>query len=158
MYSVRGRTAATAANIDDAVFGFWNPHGTAIVRLMAILMVTQSSTSQPWNAGIFRRTTARGTPATTVTPDISNDGRYGVGPVSGVLLDTSFSAQPTLEADDWGPRAGVGFVTSNEGQVALMHRFQGSGLYIPPGTGIALIQKEAIVSPVFEVGLSWLED
>ncbi|TMJ36269.1 MAG: hypothetical protein E6G87_10625 [Alphaproteobacteria bacterium] len=104
MYSVRGRTAATAANISDAVFGFWNPHTSQIVRLMALTVVAQTLIANVWLAGTFRRTTARGMPAATVTPDISNDGRRGANPVSGVLLDlAAFSVQPTLEADDWGP-------------------------------------------------------
>ncbi|TMJ43306.1 MAG: hypothetical protein E6G89_01620 [Alphaproteobacteria bacterium] len=126
---------------------------------MALTVVAQTLIANVWLAGTFRRTTARGMPAATVTPDISNDGRRGANPVSGVLLDlAAFSVQPTLEADDWGPNISASQQANAPEGFFSTHRWQGSGLYIPPGTGIALIQTEAISSPAFEISLSWLED
>jgi hypothetical protein len=157
MYSLRGRTATTTATIGDAVFGFWNPHSTQIIRLIDFVATVQGIQVGEWHGGTWRRTTARGTAATTVTPDISNDSRRGAAPPSGALLDTSFSVQPTLEADDWGPTVST-FGANSAAGVGAAYRFPGSGLYIPPGTGIALIQTEAVAVQPFEISLSWLED
>lgn len=156
MYSVRGRNAATAATADHAVWGFWNPHSTQRIKLIAVSMFAQSAAPAAGWSVRLRRTTGRGTAGSTVTPNISNHSIRGVAPVSGVLLDlAAYSAQPTLEA------SAVDFVFGY-----TFAAVQGSGLVYPipggieigPGAGIACIQVPATAAVQFEISVSWLED
>jgi len=155
MYSVRGRTGATAFTADHASWGFWNPHSTQRIKLIQF-SVFPNNASPAGFASRLRRTSARGTPGSTVTPNSSNDSRLAVAPVSGAVLDLgSYSAQPTLLASsvDFGFSwtfhrvAGVGFVFPIPG-----------GIEIGPGEGVAFIQVPAAVGPVLDVTVWWLED
>lgn len=80
----------------------------------------------------------------------------GVAPVSGALLDMSaYSVQPTLLASsvDLGPRVSY-------------HNIQGGGMVYPipggieigPGAGVAMIQVAAVITPIMDISVTWLED
>jgi hypothetical protein len=154
MYSVRGRSAATAATADHAVWGFWNPHATQRIKLIAFSMFAQSAAPAAGWSGRLRRITARGTAGSTVTPGISNHSTRGVAPVSGVLLDlAAYSVQPTLDTVD----AVLGYTFAAAQGSGLVYPIPG-GLEIGPGAGIAFIQVPATAGATFEISVSWLED
>lgn len=153
MYSVRGRTAATAATADHCVCEMWNPHASQRIKIMNFSMVAQAAPG----AGLgyrFRRTTAKGTAGTTVTPAITNDHRHAVAPVSGVTLElAAFSVQPTLTGND----VVIDWVFAAVAASGLVYPIPG-GIEIGPGAGLALIQVAATAAPIFDVTFSWLED
>jgi hypothetical protein len=157
MYSARGRNTGTGGTINHAVFGLWNPSADQVIKLLSVMAIVITNPSANNWFSTFHRTTGRGTPNNTVTPNISNHSKRGIPPPSGVLLDLgAFSAQPTLESEEWGPCFCIG-ANQDESGVVNHYRFHG-GLYIPPGTGIALTQTVAVGSPTFEVTVNWAED
>lgn len=156
MYSVRGRSAATGGAANEAIAQLWNPHATQIIRLVGYTLESQVAPAAAGFITHLRRTTARGTPGSTVTPDISNDSKRGAAPVSGALLDlAAFSVQPTYDGTtSWDPfyftvTNPTGFVSRRSGP---------AGWYIPPGSGIAVSTPGAIVGNAFEVTFVWVED
>lgn len=154
MYSVRGRNAATAATADHAVWGFWNPHATQRIKVIAFSMFAQSAAPAAGWSGRLRRITARGTPGSTVTPAIQNHSLYGVAPPSGVLLDVAaYSVQPTLNSLDLG----IGYTFAAVQGSGIVYPIPG-GIEIGPGAGLAFIQVPATASVAFEISISWLED
>jgi len=153
MYTVRGRTVATAATADHAIAQLWNPHSTQRIK---VIHFTLFKTAAGAAADAFRlkRSTARGTAGSTVTPDIDNHSERAVAPVSGVLLDlAAFSVQPTLDASELGPE----FVAAAFAAAGVVYAIPG-GIVIPPGTGLVLAQVPATAWPISGVSFSWLED
>ena len=156
MYSVRGRNAATAGTADHAIWGFWNGHSTQRIKLISFAMWAQSAAPAAGYSARLRRISARGTAGSTVTPNISNDSRIAVAPVSGVLLDlAAYSAQPTLLASSVD--FGLGFTFAAVQASGFVYPIPG-GIEIGPGAGVAFIQVPATISVVFEITLTWLED
>jgi len=152
VYSVRGRSAATAATANHAIAQLWNPHGTHRIQVVqiAIFCVTDPATLS-WRV---RRSTARGTAGSTVTPDIDNHFEQAIAPASGALLDlAAFGTQPTLDASELGPGVAVGTDPGAGICYAVPCNF-----IIPPGTGIALVKVDAVAFPASEVFFAWLED
>ncbi len=153
MYTVRGRTVATAATLDHALCGLWNPHGTQRIK---VINFTVFKTAAGTAADAFRlkRATARGTAGSTVTPDIDNHSERAAAPVSGALLDlAAYSVQPTLDASELGPE----FVAAAFAAAGIVYAIPG-GVVIPPGTGLVLAQTAATIWPVSGVSFTWLED
>lgn len=102
----------------------------------------------------LRRSTARGTAGSTVTPDIDNHSGRAVAPVSGVLLDlAAFSAQPTLAAAELGPDFESAAAAAN----AFMYDIPG-GIVIPPGTGLVIAQVAAVIYTATSIHFVWFED
>lgn len=154
MYSVRGRTAATAATADHAVCALWNPHATQRIKVLSFALFAQSAAPAAGWSLRGRRITARGTAGSTVTPGISNHSTRGVAPVSGVLLDlAAYSVQPTLDTVDLA----IGYTFAASQGTGIVLPIPG-GIEIGPGAGLALIQVPATASVVFEVTFNWLED
>lgn len=154
MYSIRGRNAATAATADHAIWGFWNPHSTQRIKLVSFSMFAQSAAPAAGFSCRLRRTTARGTAGSTVTPGISAHHSRGVAPPSGVLLDlAAYSVQPTLDTNDLG----LGFTFAATQSSGITYPIPG-GIELGPGAGIACIQVAATASAQFEISVSWLED
>jgi len=153
VYIVRGRTAATAATADHAVFGVWNPHATQRIKLIQwSLFKTGAGTAG--DTIRFRRSTARGTAGSTVTPDIDHHSERAIAPPSGFLLDlAAFSVQPTLDASELG----TGWVAAAFAAAGGVFAIPG-GIVIPPGTGIVAIQTAATIWPISEVTVVTLED
>lgn len=155
MYSVRGRAPATAATGDHAVWAFWNPHSTQRIKVITIAMFAQTAATAGWTVRL-RRTSARGTAGSTVTPNSSNDSKLAAAPVSGALLDLAqFSAQPTLLASSVDLMLGYPFPAVIG--AGIVYPISG-GIEIGPGAGIACIQVPATAGPIMEVSITWLED
>ncbi len=154
MYTVRGRTAATAATADHAIAGFWNPHATQRCKVVSFAVFKQAGAGTAGDAFRLRRISARGTPATTVTPGRETHSTYGVAPVSGVLLDlAAYTVQPTLIAGDFG----FGWAAPAVQGAGIVLPIPG-GIEIPPGAGLVLIQVAATIWPISDITFSWLED
>jgi hypothetical protein len=154
MYSVRG-VGVSGAGAGSVAFGLWNPHSTQIIKLKRIVLSVQAGASSGTIA-IFQRSSTRGTPASTVTPDISTDGKRGAGPPSGALLDLgAFTVQPTLDTDELFSFVQLGGTSGGDADFT-QYDFQGEGFYIPPATGLCLAR--SFNNPTYEVTLTWSED
>lgn len=142
-YLIGGRTAATAATARHVAACLWNPSAAKRVRLHALWVAVTS-------AGVANiavaRTTTRGTPGSTVTPDIDNDTERGLAPPSGFVLDlAAYTVQPTVDASDpirWNLPAVVG------AGVILPFRVP---IEIPGGTGLAILTPTAVVFPASDI-------
>lgn len=153
MYTVRGRTVATAATADHAIMQVWNPHATQRIKLLNWGLFKEAAGTAA-DGSRWRRSTARGTPGSTVTPDIDNHSERAIAPPSGVLFDLSaFSVQPTLDASELGQ----GWIAAAFAAAGGIFTWPG-GMTIPPGTGLVLTQTKATIWPISEVSVSWLED
>jgi hypothetical protein len=144
-YTVRGITAATVGTIDHCAFAIWNP--SAGKRIELLEWGVFCTTAPVATSGLYmRRITARGTPGSTATPSLENALQRDALPDSGFLLDlAAYSVQPTLAAapgmKGWVPSAAVG------AGIVLPVR----DIIIPPGTGIAWLNRAAAIFPVSEV-------
>lgn len=145
IYTVRGVTAATVGTIDHACFAIWNPSATKRIELLECgIFVTTAPVA---TSGLhLRRITARGTAGSTATPTLENAIQRDAAPDSGFLLDlAAYSVQPTLAAvpsmKGWVPAASVG--------AGLVLPFR--DVVIPPGTGVAWLNRAAAIFPVSEV-------
>ena len=157
MYSVLGRTAGIGSGAAVAAASLWNPHSSLTIKLLALSVALQDTTNTNRDF-LCARINARGTPASTVTPNISKDSRRGVAPQSGTLLDLGvYSVEPTLDGDFQPPYMQFG------GNVSMgkfvFHRF-GNGLYIPPGAGFSVIDITNVGSGtnVRDYTFTWVED
>lgn len=156
MYTVRGRSAATAATADHAICTLWNPHATQRVKVLQWSLFKQGGAGAAGDSIRLRRISARGTPGSTVTPGISNHSELAAAPVSGLLLDlAAFTTQPTLLASSVD--MGIGWDAAAVQGAGLVYPIPG-GLIIPPGAGIAIIQVAGTAWPASEVAFVWLED
>ncbi len=151
MYTVRGRSGVTVGTVNHAIAQFWNPHATQRIKVVQFGVF---KTSAGGSADSFRlkRSTARGTAGSTVTPDIDNHSERAVAPVSGALLDlAAFSVQPTLAAAELGPDC----LPGNFPGACLLYDI---GIVIPPGTGLVIAQIASAVYPVSGISFIWTED
>lgn len=146
IYTVNGTTAASAATDQHAIIQVWNPHATRIITLLELGIVAFAAPGA--GAGfIIRRSSARGTPGSTVTPNAEHDTQRRAVPGSGFLVDlAAFSAQPTLVAGDLGP-AWVFAAVAASGIVIPIPR----GIGIPPSTGLVVVNRAAIAFPTSEI-------
>jgi len=94
-YSVGGRSAATTATINNAAAQLWNPHATKSIKLSEIWVAKTVGTA---DNHILYPTIVRGTPGSTITPDVDNHFQRQYAPGSGALLDLgAFTVQPTIQ-------------------------------------------------------------
>lgn len=151
IYRPTGTTGATAATDAHAVAEIWNPSGTKRIRVIEFSIVAAAAPGA--GSGIlFRRTSARGTAGSTVTPTAEHSDERDAAPDSGFLLDlATFSAQPTLIAGDLHP-AWVLAAVAASGIVYSFANAISRGIVVPPGTGLAVVNRAAIVVPASEVG------
>jgi len=154
MYSVRGRSAATAATADHAIAALWNPHATARIKIVSFAVFKQGGAGTAGDSIRLRRITARGTPGSTVTPGIAQHSERGIAPPSGALLDlAAYSVQPTLDTVDLG----IGWTAPAVQGAGIVLPVPG-GLVLPPGSGVAIVQVAATAWPASEITFYWLED
>lgn len=136
---IGGRSVATAATIRHVAATLWNPSGAARIFVYEIWVCDTAATAA--NLGISR-TTTRGTPGSTVTPDLDNMVERDVAPPSGCLLDlATYTVQPTVDGSDlirWNLAGAIGN--------GVMLVFP-DPITIPPGTGLAVITPIAAVLP-----------
>jgi hypothetical protein len=131
----------------------WNPHSTQRIKLLSWGLFKEAAGTAADGAR-WRRSTARGTPGSTVTPDVDNHSERAIAPPSGALFDLSaFSVQPTLDASELGQ----GWIAAAFAAAGGIFTWPG-GVVIPPGTGLALVQTKATIWPISEVSVYWLED
>jgi len=153
VYIVRGRTVATAATIDHAIFSIWNPHATQRIKLIQ-WSIFKEGVGTAADGVRFRRISARGTAGSTVTPTIEHHSERAIAPPSGFLLDlAAFSAQPTLIAGELGIGWVAAAIAAGGGVFAIP-----GGIIIGPGTGLACLQTKATIWPISEVSVVVLED
>jgi hypothetical protein len=149
VYRMAGRCAATTATTGNALFGLWNPHGTLRARTAEIGICCNGAPAA--GASLFvSRVTARGTSTSTVTPDIDNDIQRTQTPTSGLLLDLTYSVQPTFDASalwQWTFAA-----VSASGIIVPLE------IAIPPGAGIAFRNVGAIIFPISDISVGWREE
>jgi hypothetical protein len=150
-YRISGTTVATAATDAHAVCALWNPHSTKRIRVTEIDLVAVAAPGA--GAGVeLRRITVRGTAGSSITAAIQNADERDIAPPSGAILDlATYTGQPTLEANaDWtwvlGAVIGSGFIYPIP-----------RGIVIPPGAGLALVNRAAIIVPACEVTYVWDE-
>lgn len=144
-YAVNGKTAATAATIDHAIAEIWNPSTSKRIKLLQLHVVKQAvgAADEP----VIRRSSAKGTAGSTVTPGIAQEYEQAVAPPSAFTLElATFSVQPTLIA---GPLHGFVLPASVGG--AMVWVFDDQGLEIKAGEGIVLTTGIALAFPVSRI-------
>ncbi len=144
VFVIAGRTTATAATINVAAAGIWNPHATARIRLTEIWIA--STTAGASNIGLLR-TSATGTRtarAVVLSENIGNDNAS----ISGFSIDLAYTVQPTYVSATaylgrWNLPAAIG--------AGVILTMPGAGIAIYPLAGIALVTPAAVILPVSDV-------
>jgi hypothetical protein len=151
-YTVSGLSVATAATADLVIAELWNPSSTKslFVRELGVFKTTAGAADRPK----LRRSTARGTAGSTVTPGAANHHAGGVtAPATGAVLDINvFTGVPTLATGDLHQAvlsAGVGG--------GLIWNFGDEALEVPAGKGLCLCTGSALAFPVSTVYFGWAE-
>lgn len=135
MYALGVQGTATTATLNVCCGALWNPHATKSITLVLLsLSKIQGASNLYWC-----RTTTRGTPGSTVTPDIDNDLDRLLAPVSGVVFDTGHSVQPTRDASELWRNAS----SNNPGTTDEMWA---DGFRIPAGTGLGYFTSTATIA------------
>ncbi len=143
-FLVAGRTTATAATINVAAAGIWNPHATSRIRLREIWVAI--TTAGAANLGILR-TSARGT-ATGRTVVLAESVGNDTAAPSLAAIDLTYTVQPTYVTATaylgrWNLPAAIG--------AGVILTFPDQGLAVYPGSGIALVTPTAVIFPVSDV-------
>lgn len=141
VYSVVGTSVVASANNEPGM-AVWNPHSTRRVVVSELGFYKNGTGGDRFN---LRRTTTRGTPGSTVTPDADNAWDLDDTPPSGVLLDLGdFTSLPTFASPDLSATI-LNTVTGSPG-MGMVWTFPG-GLWIPPGTGVAVMANSSLFAP-----------
>jgi hypothetical protein len=127
----------------------WNAGTTRKVRVIEIgYHGTAGIATGPQSLSI-RRISTQGT-ATTVTPDIDNAWDHDVDDPSAVVINHTYTAQPTLASPAVGPAFAIadqsgsianGFIWSNP-----------DGIEVGPGAGLAIVQTQNQASGQTRIG------
>ena len=149
-YSVSGRNAATGAVADEPGAVLWNPSSAKIIYCREISGFTSSAVA--WALQLIR-TSTRGTPGSTVTPDIDNDRDRLRAPESGALLDLALftSTAPVVEGPPLA-RTHLGAVIGSAFALNL-----NPPIAIPAGTGLAIANVPATAGPTVDWTFVWEE-
>jgi len=148
-YSVSGRNAATGASADQAGAVLWNVSSAKTIYCREISGFTVSAVA--WALQLIR-TSTRGTPGSTVTPDIDNDRDRLLSPPSTCVLDLGlFTVAPTVQGPAMA-RTHLGAVTG----CAFGWVFN-PPIAIPAGTGLAIANVPATASPTMDFTFVWEE-
>lgn len=147
MYTISGITVATAATDAHCILEVWNPHSTRPVTVKEIMFL--ATTAPAAGAGfVTRRSTAKGTAGSTITPTIEHHTERLAAPDTAFTLEiAAFSAQPTLAAGELGP-AWLFPATIASG--ALIPVVTPVGIRIPGGQGLCFVNRAAVIFPVSE--------
>lgn len=148
-YIVAGRGAGGAS---EAVGCLWNPHGSQVLRVWWVSFV-HSSTPVGLTGWALQRATTRGTPASTITPDLDNHNGRRAGPSSGALLDLgNYTTNATLDASVLA-RAPMGAVAAGGHDWLFIDK----PIVVPGGTGLALNQVTANTLSNVDIVFGWEE-
>ena len=145
-YSVGGRGALPSAGGDPHAV-LWNASTTKQIYVIELSIENFTGTFRAEVA--LQRTSTKGTPGSTVTPDIDNDRDRSVAPVSSVVLDLSdYTVVPTFE----GPRMSRWTIPSDGGSLSVVFN---TPIAVPQTTGLAV----EVVSqlPALETAWIWEE-
>jgi hypothetical protein len=150
-FSARGVTVATVATVDHAIAALWNPDSLKRIKMFEVgLFKTTAGTAA--DSIYITRITTQGTAGSVITPDADSAWNGDDVPASGALLNlAAFSVQPTRGAP--GLFGWVAPTVAASGFVWPTPR----GIWIPPGTGLAICQRVATIWPVSEVYFAWEE-
>ena len=131
MYSIAGRAAATAATNHHAIATLWNPSGGTAIT---VYTVGYSMTTGSGGLASIFRASARGTPGSTVTPDLDNDYGRKAAPSGAVLDLAAYTVQPTFDTNE--------IIQLNaENQIGGGAVIQlPVPIVVPPGTGLNIQQ------------------
>lgn len=143
-YAVNGKTAATAATIDHAIAEVWNPSTSKRIKLMQLWVAKQAAGAA--DEPVLRRSTAKGTAGSTVTPGSVQEYEQIAAPPSAFTLElAAFSVQPTLAA---GPMHG--FVLPASIGSGIIWVFD-EPVEIKAGEGVVLTTGIALAFPVSRI-------
>lgn len=149
-YAGAGVSVATAATADNAISGIWNPSTTKsiFVKEFHIFKTTAGAADIPK----VRRTSARGTSASSFTPGIGCNLDHALAPESGLIIDLDWSAEPTLVTGEL-----YGAVVPASIGSGLMWVFGGEGIQVKAGAGLVLVTGSALAFPVSRFAAVWDE-
>lgn len=151
-YAVRGFTAATAATADHVIAEIWNP-GTVTgrrIKLVEWALFKAGGVGAAADSIYLRRSTAKGTSGSTVTPSAANADDNASAPPSGFTVElAAFTVQPTL-ASLPGMSGWVAPAVQGAGLVWPVPR----GIWIPAGAGLCICQRAATAWPTSEVSVT----
>jgi hypothetical protein len=148
-YAVGGRSAATAATIDQGSH-LWNPHGTKSIYVVEVWVFKTVATTD--NHGLIRTTTIGTTPGTTVTPDADNAFDRRAAPASGCVLYLATFATYPVTAGPYLARAnlpaaiGAGFIWTFPEPIE-----------VPAGTGLGVVTPLAAAMIASDLTYIWDE-
>lgn len=148
-WRIEGTTAATAATDQHAIAAMWNPSGTKAIRVYEIGLVAFAAPGA--GAGfLVRRSTAQGTPGTSVTLAAVHDlARGATAPQSGAILGlAAYTVQPTLTASEL-----FGWVFAAVTASGIILPIP-EGIEVGPGAGLVLVNRAAIAFPTSEVSFA----
>lgn len=149
-YRVAGQNVASAATAAHGVATLWNPSSAVEMWLKELHMVNTTAASADVR---LARITGRGTPGSTVTPDIDNEYARAATSPAGALLDLgTYSVQPTVDAsvlDLWNTPATIG--------AGKVWSFGSKGLLIPPGAGIGIVNRTTTATAACDFTFGWSE-
>jgi hypothetical protein len=143
---VRGFTAATAATADHCIFEIWNPAAARAIIVWE-LGIFKAGAGAANDSIYLRRSSARGTAGSTVTPALGNSSDNRAAPATAFVVDlAAFTVQPTLVALPamWG---WVAPAVAGAGITYPIPR----GIQVPGGTGLCVCQRAATAWPTSEV-------
>ena len=149
-YMVGGRGVVTSTTQYDPEAVLWN---ASTVKDLYLTEVGWSSSAATTANIALIRTTTRGTPGSTVTPDIDNDRDRLLAPASGALLDLgAFTGTLPTTA---GPSMGLALLPNVAGsQFVAVFR---PPIRIPAGTGLAMATSQAAALGAGDVFFVWDE-
>lgn len=156
-YSCGIRTTALLNQNGQSAAQLWNPHGTKSIFLRELWILHASGTLGAGEWEVFR-TTTRGSPAATNTPNADNASDRRTAPTSGALVDaqTTSPSFPTLAGPEltqlgqFGTNVGVG-----HGHVLA---WTNEAVEIPAGTGVAVFLPAANTNNLSDLDVSFTWD
>ena len=142
-YSVGGRGVLPGTSGEPYAV-LWNASTTKQIYVLELSMENFTATSLSVLA--LQRTSTKGTPGSTITPDIDNDRDRSVAPVSTTVLDLGdFTVAPTFQ----GPRMMRWVVPSDGGSLAVVFS---TPIAVPQTTGLGV----ELVSGTANIETAWI--
>jgi hypothetical protein len=96
-YHLAARTTIGGATSGNAGFGIWNPSTTVRCRLL-FLAFSFNALPTALVPCSLRRTSTRGTATPAIVADVDNDDNQTRAPDSGLQINYTYTAQPTIDA------------------------------------------------------------
>lgn len=156
IYRVSGRTVATAATAAHGCAALWNLSTAYRLTVFEIAICTTGAAPSAGCTISIQRISARGTPGSTITPNIASDDNRTLAPASGAVLDlATYTVQPTVDAPSNGSQWRWGLAAVQSSGVIIPF---GKPITIPAGAGLAIVTGAAIAIPASDVTFTWEEN